>query len=140
MRNLVELQAEVDAPRGLVYPLLATAGGLARWLDAAEMEPAVGSPVRLRMRDAVAVGTVLAYDPPQHISWSFDWEGESLRVPTVLALDVIDHGSRSHVTLRHVGFRDVRQLELHEALWSHWFERFRAAVRRLEPAAPATHR
>lgn len=132
--NRVELQAEVKASRLLVYPLLATAEGLAQWLDAAELEPRVGSPVRLRMLDAVAVGKVLAVDPPQHISFTFDWEGEPLGAQTVVALDVIDHGSRSHVTLRHVGFRDERQLELHESLWAYWFERFRKAVARLDHA------
>jgi uncharacterized protein YndB with AHSA1/START domain len=135
VRNRVELQAEVDAPRALVYPLFATAGGLAQWLDGAELAPQVGAVVRLTMRDAIALGTVLAVDPPQHISWSFDWEGEPLGRQTVLALDVIDHGARSHVTLRHVGLRSGRQLELHEALWDHWFGRFREAVARLEPAA-----
>jgi uncharacterized protein YndB with AHSA1/START domain len=130
----IELQAEVDARRVDVYRLFATPEGLAQWVDAAEMQPRVGSPVRLVLRDAVAVGTVLAVDPPQHISWSFDWEGDPLRFSTVLALDVIDHGERSHVTLRHVGLRTREQQELHTALWSYWFgDRFRDAVRRLEP-------
>lgn len=126
----VELQAEVDAPRSLVFPLMSTAAGLARWLDAAAMEPRVGAGVRLRLRDAVAVGTVLAVDAPQHISWSWDWEGQPLGASTVLALDVIDHGDRSHVTLRHVGFRSESQWQDHEALWSYWFGRFREAVLR----------
>ena len=124
----VELQAEVDAPRAAIYPLLATADGLARWLDEAEMEPAVGRPVRFRLRDAVAVGRVLAIDPPQHISFSWDWEGDPIGVPSVVALDAIDHGARTHVTLRQVGFRDPGQVEIHDALWRHWFDRFRAAV------------
>jgi uncharacterized protein YndB with AHSA1/START domain len=139
-RNRVELQAEVAASRAAVYQLLATAEGLAEWFDAVELEPRVGAPVRIRMLDAVATGTVLAVDPPQHISWSFDWESEPLGTPTAFALDVIDHGERSHVTLRHVGFRTPRQLEIHEAVWDHWFGRFRDAVRRLERERAATKR
>jgi len=134
----VEMQAEVAAPRSLVYPLLASAPGLARWLDRAELEPRVGAPVRLQLRDAVAIGSVLAVDAPQHISWSWDWEGEPLGAHTVLALDVIDHGARSVITLRHVGFRTEAQCRDHEALWSYWFGRLRetaAQVGRTPPAA-----
>ena len=136
----VELQAEVDAPRSEVYALMATSSGLAAWLDAASLEPSVGGEFRARLRDAVAFGTVVAVDPPQHISWTWDWEDEPLGSPTVLALDAIDHGARTHVTLRHVGFRSARQAELHDALWRHWFERFRRAAQTLtRPKVEVTH-
>ncbi len=128
----VELQAEVDAPRSRVYELFATPDGLRRWLDEAEMQPVVGRPVRFRLHDAVAVGKVLSVQPPQHISFSWDWEGEPIGVPSVVALDAIDHGARTHVTLRQVGFRDTHQIELHHALWAYWFDRFRKAA----PAGP----
>ena len=121
----VEIQAEVDAPRHEVYELLATAGGLGRWLDEAALEPRAGAPVRFRLRDAVAVGQVVAVDPPQHISFSWDWEDEPLRTYTVVCFDAIDHGARTHVTVRHVGFRTEAQTRLHESLWQYWFGRFR---------------
>ena len=127
--NRVKLQAEVDAPRARVYELMATPEGLRRWLDDADMEPVVGRRARFRLHDAVAFGKVLSVQPPQHISFSWDWEGEPIGVPSVVALDAIDHGARTHVTLRHVGFRNTRQIELHHALWTYWFERFRAAAR-----------
>ncbi len=126
----VELQAELGLERGRVFPFLATASGLGSWLDEAELEARPGAAVRLRLRDAVAEGKVLAVDPPQHISFSWDYPVEPLGVPSVVAFDVIAHGPRSHVTLRHVGFRSTRQLELHEALWRHWFARFHDEVRR----------
>jgi uncharacterized protein YndB with AHSA1/START domain len=127
----IELQAEVDVPRAGLFPLVSTADGLARWLDAADLEPEVGRPVRLRLLRAEAVGEVLAVDPPQHISWSWDWEGEPLGVPSVVAFDLIDHGHRTHLTLRHVGFRTQSQCELHDALWAYWFGRLLAAARSL---------
>jgi uncharacterized protein YndB with AHSA1/START domain len=73
--------------------------------------------------EAVAVGKVLAVSAPQHVSVSWDWEGEPLRTPTVVAFDLIDHGKRTHLTLRHVGLADTAQRELHEAMWRHWFGR-----------------
>lgn len=130
----VELQAELDAPREAVFGHFATAAGLAGWLDAAELDARPGGAVRLRLRDAVAVGRVVALDPPQHLSFSWDYPDEPLGYPTVVAFDAIDHGARTHVTLRHVGFRSVRQRDLHEALWRYWFGRFQAAVAR--DAAP----
>jgi uncharacterized protein YndB with AHSA1/START domain len=135
----VELQAEVDAPRVLVYPLLATAEGLAKWLDEAELEPRVGAPVRLRLRDAVAVGKVLAVDPPQHISFSWDWEGNPIGTLTVVAFDAIDHGSRTHVTFRHVGLPSREQVDLHEEMWRYWRDRFVAATRALPRKIETTH-
>jgi uncharacterized protein YndB with AHSA1/START domain len=135
----VELQAEVDASRVLVYPLLATAEGLAKWLDEAQIEPRVGAPVRFRLREAVAVGQVLAVDPPQHISFSWDWEGAPLGTLTVVAFDAIDHGTRTHVTFRHVGLPDRHQVELHEEMWRHWLERFVAATKALPRNVETPH-
>ena len=138
-RVRVELQTEVDAPRDAVYALLATGQGLARWLDEAELQPRVGAPVRIRMRDAVAHGRVLAVDEPQHISFTWDWEDEPLPSPSVVAFDAIDHGARTHVTVRHVGLDDERQVELHDALWSYWLRRFEDAAQRIGPKPELTH-
>lgn len=139
MNDRVELQTEVDAPRALVYPLLATPDGLARWLDEAELEPRVGGQVRLRLRDAVAVGEVLSVGPPQHISFSWDWEAEPLGRLSVVAFDAIDHGSRTHVTIRHVGLPTPAQVELHDVMWRYWLVRFEAAVRALPRNAETLH-
>jgi len=128
MNDRVELQTEVDAPREAVYALLATADGLASWLDAAELEPRVGGVVRLTLRDGVAVGKVLAIDPPQHISFTWDWETAPLPHLSVVAFDAIDHGARTHVTLRHVSLPSPEQVELHTEMWRYWLSRFDAAV------------
>jgi len=131
-RDRIELQAEVDAPRDRVWRLMATAEGLAEWLDEAQLEPRPGGPFCFRLLDAVATGQVIALDPPQHISLRWSWLDESAP-QSVVAFDAIDHGARTHLTLRHVGLRDSRQLELHEALWSHWFARLcRVAGERID--------
>ena len=131
----VERQAEVGRGRDELFELVATPAGLRRWLDDAEMEAVVGSAVRLRLRDAIAIGTVLAIAAPQHISLSWDWEGEPLGTPSVVAFDLVDHGQRTHLTLRHVGL-PYGQLPVHEALWSYWFGRLVAAADRPGEAAP----
>ena len=119
----IEMQAEVDAPREAVYALVATADGLRRWLDAADLEPRVGGAVRLRLLDAIVEGRVLALDPPQHVSFAWDYPDEPLGTPSVVAFDAIEHGHRTHLTVRQVGFPNVRTRDLHEALWRHWFPR-----------------
>ena len=139
MTDRVELQTEVDAPRIAVFPLLASAEGLGRWLDGAELEPRVGGEVRIRMLDALAVGEVLALDEPQHVSFTWDWEGEPLGVTSVVALDAIDHGARTHVTLRHVGLPSARQVELHRSLWEYWLSRFEDVARALPAKVETTH-
>ena len=131
MTDRVELQTEVDAPRRLVFPLFATAHGLRQWLDAADLDPRVGGELRATLRDAQAVGKVLAFDPPQHISFQWDWAGSPLGVTSVVAFDAIDHGTRTHVTLRHVGLPTQHQVLGHEEMWRHWLERFEAACRAL---------
>ncbi len=140
MTDRVELQTEVDAPRALVFPLFATADGLRRWLDAADLDARVGGELRATLRDAQAVGKVLALDPPQHISYQWDWANGSLGSASVVAFDAIDHGTRTHVTVRHVGLPTAQQVLIHEQMWRHWLERFEAACRTLtekEEAAPA---
>jgi uncharacterized protein YndB with AHSA1/START domain len=133
----VELQAEVPGRREDLFGLVGTADGLRRWLDSAELQPAVGGSVRLGMQAAVAFGTVLALDAPQHISWTFDWEAEPLHAATVLAFDLIDHSERTHLTLRHVGLRTRAQRELHDALWRYWFRRLVRAARAAAARQPA---
>lgn len=139
MSDRVELQLEVDAPRVVVFELMSTAGGMRRWLDEADIEPRVGAPVRLRLREAVAVGEVVAVDAPQHISFSLDWEDEPLARPSVVALDAIDHGARTHITLRQVGLASRHQVELHEQMWRYWLQRFAAAALTLPGKVETTH-
>jgi uncharacterized protein YndB with AHSA1/START domain len=131
MTDRVELQLEVDAPRAAVYDLFATAAGLRRWLDAAELEPRVGGALSVKLRDASATGKVLALDPPQHASLTWEWAGQRDASPMVVAFDAIDHGALTHVTLRHVGLRTLAESELHDALWRHWLRRFADAVQSL---------
>lgn len=124
----VEIQAEVDRRRDELFGLVSSPAGLCRWLDDAELEPSVGGAFRWRLRDAVAVGAVLAFDEPQHISLAWDWEGEPLSAPSVVAFDLIDHGKRTHLTLRHVGLRPAEQVRLHEEMWRYWFGRLVSAA------------
>ena len=131
MSDRVERQLEVDAPRAAVFALLSTAPGLRTWCDAADLEPRVGGAFSVRMRGATATGRLVALDPPQHISFTWQWAGEQSGAPGVVAFDAIEHGARTHVTLRHVGLRSRAQVELHDELWRHWLERFAAAVSRL---------
>ena len=135
----VELQSEVDAPRELVFPLLATGEGLAKWLDWAEVDARVGGAVRAQLRDAVGGGEILSLQPPQHISFTWDWEGAPLGRLSVVAFDAIDHGARTHVTIRHVGLPSPRQVELHEEMWRYWRDRFEAACKQLPRKVEATH-
>jgi len=128
----VEQQAELPISRERFFDLVSTAAGLGRWLDEAVLaggraEP--GAAVRLRLLDAVVEGKVVAVDAPQHVSFSWDYPDAPLAAPTVVAFDAIDHGARSHVTIRHVGFRSRRQVDLHDALWRYWFGRLREAAR-----------
>jgi uncharacterized protein YndB with AHSA1/START domain len=133
----VELQAEVDGRRETLFGLVSTSAGLRRWLDDADVRPERGSACRWRLAGATAHGKVLAVAPPQHVSYSWDWEAEPLAEPSVVAFDLIDHGRRTHLTLRHVGLHDEAQLELHEALWRHWFARLLEAAAQGQEPGPA---
>ncbi|MDQ3493477.1 MAG: SRPBCC domain-containing protein [Chloroflexota bacterium] len=126
----VELQAEVDVPREALFGMVATAEGLAAWLDEVEFRPEVGAHIGFLMREARATGEVLAVDPPQHVSWSIDWPDEPIGTLSVVAFDLVDHGHRTHITVRQVGFRTRAQRDLHEELWRYWFARLLEAARR----------
>ena len=117
-----------------MFELVSTAAGLSRWLDAAELDTEVGGGFRFGMGESVAVGSVLALTAPQHISFGWDWEDQPLGISSVVAFDLIDHGERTHITLRHVGFPSVAQRRLHEDLWSHWFARLISLTKELPTA------
>jgi uncharacterized protein YndB with AHSA1/START domain len=139
VKDRVELQTEVDAPREEVFALFATPDGLRRWLDASDLEPRVGGALSVRMLDAEAAGEVLSLQPPQHISFTWRWASEPATRQSVVALDAIDHGARTHVTLRHVGLANPEQVELHEELWRHWLRRFEDAAQSLPDKVEVTH-
>jgi uncharacterized protein YndB with AHSA1/START domain len=139
MTDRVELQVEIEAERAAVFGLVATAEGLRSWLDGAELEPRVGGPVRLQLRDSEVTGKVVALDPPQHISFTWQWVDEPAAPPSIVAFDVIDHGDRAHLTIRQVGLRDRQQVELHEELWRHWLDRLVNAARLLPKEIETTH-
>jgi uncharacterized protein YndB with AHSA1/START domain len=137
LNDRVELQREIDADRAAVFALVSTADGLRSWLDDADIEPRVGGAVRVRLREAEAAGKILALDPPQHISFTWQWQGES--TSSVVAFDAIDHGARTHLTVRQVGLRGKAQVEEHEELWRHWLGRLLEAARRLPEKVEPTH-
>jgi uncharacterized protein YndB with AHSA1/START domain len=139
VNDRVELQTEVDAPRHLVFPLFATTDGLSLWLDSASLDARVGGELRATLRDAQAVGRVVALDPPQHISFAWDWVARPLGGTSVVAFDAIDHGARTWVTLRHVGLPSAAQVRLHEDVWRYWLTRFVEACRLLPDKAETTH-
>ena len=123
MDGRVELQAEIDAPREVVFALVSTGDGLGRWLDAATIEARLGGAVRLRLLDAEVAGKVVALDAPQHISITWDYPAEPLTSLSVVAFDAISHGHRTHLTVRQVGLVGSRSRDDHEALWRFWFPR-----------------
>src|SRR6476646_11240832 len=138
MNDRVELQREIDADREGVFGLVSTAAGLRQWLDEGDIDARVGGEVRLRLRDSDAFGKVLAIDPPQHISFTWQWADEG-RAAGVVAFDAIDHGSRTHLTVRHVGLRGAQQVQLYEELWRYWLERLIEAAKALPQKAEAGH-
>ncbi len=138
-RHSVELQAEIHAGRDIIWPLLSTSDGLGRWLGATEIPRSVGGPVRLTIASAAAHGVLLALDPPQHVSFTFDWDEASVGGVTVVALDAIDHGATTHLTLRHVGLPAGRERDRHAALWREQFGRLvRVAEETARKAVPAS--
>ena len=130
MSDRVELQREIDADRLDVFALVSTTAGLRAWLDDAQIDARVGGAVWLRLRDSEVSGKVVAFDPPQHISFTWHWVDEA--APSgVVAFDAIDHGARTHLTIRHVGLGTAARVELHEELWRYWLGRLIAATRQL---------
>jgi uncharacterized protein YndB with AHSA1/START domain len=128
MTDRVELQREIDAERDAVFALVSTSDGLRRWLDDGEIDARVGGTVRLQLREAEVVGKVLAVDAPQHISFTWQWVDDGVAAG-VVAFDAIDHGSRTHLTVRHVGLRGRDQLQMHQELWRYWLERLVEAAK-----------
>jgi uncharacterized protein YndB with AHSA1/START domain len=127
MNDRVELQQEVDARQAAVFALVSTSAGLRQWLDDGEIDARVGGEVHLRMREAEATGRIVAYDPPQHISFAWQWTDEA-EPAGVVAFDAIDHGARTHLTVRHVGLGSRRRVLAHEELWRYWLARLVGAA------------
>jgi uncharacterized protein YndB with AHSA1/START domain len=108
--------------------------------DEAPLE--VGGRLRVRMHEAIAECRVTSLEVPQHVGLTWSWApGTGVPPaaagdrPTAVAFDLIDHGGRTHLTLRHVGLATHAEAEAHEQAWRHWFARLVRAAREGQPAS-----
>ena len=123
--------ALTDASFDGAHHVWTASGATITYMDSDGLDARVGGELRATLRDSQAVGRVLALDPPQHISFAWDWVERPLGATSVLAFDVIDHGSRTWVTLRHVGLPSEAQIALQDQVWRYWLGRFEDACRLL---------
>lgn len=127
----------LDAPRSLVWKAWTEPDRLARWwgprgfsLPACKIELRAGGAYRFHMRgpegDAWSQGVFREIVEPERIVMAGSWvdaHGNPTAPQTLVTVTFEDHGGKTRLTLRQVGFESVTSRDAHRGGWTSSFDR-----------------
>jgi len=128
----VEQTIRIEASRERVFELLTDAARMARWMPVTLFEPRIGGRVAFAPT-AVAVGEVIAFEPPRLVAYTWDWRDRPLGARTEVRFELEEDGAGTMVRLTHTGFRTQDQCETHRRGWMHYGRRLKTAAEGGDP-------
>jgi len=136
----LRLERRYDAPADRVFEAWTNPEVLRRWWAAgpdwecpqAEVDLRVGGRYRLAMRNPegethVVVGEYTAISAPDHLAYTWAWEGGDA-AETLVSVDFRPDGDGTTVVLTHTGFPDERAREMHAHGWTGCLDNLGARV------------
>jgi uncharacterized protein YndB with AHSA1/START domain len=126
------IERDYDAEPARVWSALTGGRELADWFwpprlgAGVETDPRVGGSYRIASEaGGMAVGGVYrAVDAPQHLSYTWHWDGEDEE--TVVTVDLTPTPDGTHLRLFHAGFSDAQTRDEHAEGWQDCLERLPA--------------
>jgi uncharacterized protein YndB with AHSA1/START domain len=126
-----EVTATIAASRAAVCECFTDPSAMVRWLGVdVVLDPNPGGELRIDVngRD-VAMGEFVEVEPPDHVQFTWGWEGNRDVGPGSGTVDVTftaeEDGTR--VGLRHSGL-PAEEVERHAAAWRHYLDRLAVAA------------
>ncbi|MFN8027889.1 MAG: SRPBCC domain-containing protein [Acidimicrobiia bacterium] len=126
-----EVTVTVAASRAAVCECFTDPFAMVRWMGVdVVLDPNAGGELRVEVngRD-VAVGEFVEVEPPEHLQFTWGWEGSTDCPPGSSTVDVTftagDDGTT--VRLHHAGLTD-EQAQRHTAGWRHYLDRLAVAA------------
>lgn len=126
-----EVTVAVAASPAAVWECFTDPFAMVRWMGVdVVLDPNPGGELRVEVngRD-VAAGEFVEVEPPEHLQFTWGWEGDAEVVPGSTTVDVTftagAHGTI--VRLRHSDLPDA-QAERHRAGWRHYLQRLGVAA------------
>jgi len=128
----VEQTMRIAASRERVFELLTDAAQIGRWMPVTMFEPRIGGQVEFAPT-SVAVGEVIAFDPPHLVAYTWDWRDRPLGARTEVRFELEEDGEGTTVRLTHTGFRAQERRETHRRGWAHYGRRLKTAAEGGDP-------
>lgn len=133
----LELETRVAAAPEIVFPLVSSAEGMARWFGSSvELDGKPGGTLRVDIngRD-IARGEIVEIVPPERVVFTFGWEGDDHPVPagsTRVEITLTADGDGTVIKLRHSGLT-AEQAGQHREGWEHYMPRLLEASEGRDP-------
>jgi uncharacterized protein YndB with AHSA1/START domain len=128
----LEVETRVDAPAEVVFTYFTDPEKYRRWKGVgAELDPRPGGTYRVDMGpNGWVSGRFVSVDPPDHIVFTWGWEGDPAIPPGATRVEVtlVPDGDATIVRLKHSGFPDDQAAEQHEQGWRHFLSRLSVAA------------
>ncbi len=128
----VEQTMRIAASRERVFELLTDAAQMGRWMPVTMFEPRIGGRVEFAPT-AVAVGEVVAFEPPRLVAYTWDWRDRPLGARTEVRFELEEDGEGTTVRLTHTGFRAQERREAHRRGWAHYGQRLKTVAEGGDP-------
>jgi uncharacterized protein YndB with AHSA1/START domain len=129
---VVEREVHINASRETVFDFFTDPVKAVRWMGvAATLDPRPGGVYRVEIGPYLALGEFVEVDPPDHIAWSWGWEGGmSETAPGSSIVDItltsVDDGTL--VRLVHTGLPTAESVEKHGVGWGMYLDRLAIAA------------
>lgn len=131
--RVVEREMRIDAPRERVWSLLTDPSQMERWMPVVRFEARLGGEMLFQAGEWVAFGEVTELDPPNRISYSWDWRNAPIGAQTHVTWELQEDGDGTLVRLRHTGFPTGEQADSHAKGWAHYAARLATVARGGDP-------
>ena len=132
MTDDVDLTIRIDARPETVFPYFTDPQRMVAWMGIfAEVEARVGGQYRVRVNSGgIAVGEYVEIVPPERITWTWGWEGNTEVPPgsSTVEVTLTPDGDATIVRLRHSGLPDDGWHSKHDEGWGHYVARLAVAA------------
>jgi uncharacterized protein YndB with AHSA1/START domain len=120
----VTLEKYLYAPADRVWDFLTNPAQVAAWFVPARIEPRVGGAIGFTFEDHEATGTILRYEPPRLLE--FSWRSPDTS-SSIVRIELTPDEDGCWLTLTHV-LRDDGPIENFGSGWKHWLGRLGSLV------------
>jgi uncharacterized protein YndB with AHSA1/START domain len=129
--GVVDVEVRIAAPRAAVFACFTDGRAMVRWMGIdVVLDPNPGGELRIDVNGKdVVVGEFVEVEPPEHVQFTWGWDGSDAVPPGSSTVDVVltPEGDSTLVSVHQSGLSE-EQATRHDDGWRHYLERLLVAA------------